>query len=74
MINGMGPWFYVDRSNTVVCCQKEGINAGVSAVVRHFAAQDVNMVILTNMEDGGWEPVWRIHEMVVSGEFDAGPK
>jgi len=53
-MNGMGPWFYVDRANTVVCCQKEGINAGVSAVVRHFAAQDINRVILSNMEDGGY--------------------
>ena len=60
-----GLWFYVDQSDEVVCCQKEGINAGVSGMIRHFPEQDINVVILSNMESGAWKPIWKIHEMIV---------
>jgi CubicO group peptidase (beta-lactamase class C family) len=70
MMYGYGLWFYVDRSDGVVCYQKEGINAGVSGLIRHFPAQDISVVILSNMEDGAWKPVWKIHEMVVAGQLD----
>jgi CubicO group peptidase (beta-lactamase class C family) len=69
MMYGYGLWFYVDQSGKVVCCQKEGINAGVSGLIRHFPDQDINVVILSNMVGGVWEPVWKIHEMVVAGQF-----
>jgi CubicO group peptidase (beta-lactamase class C family) len=62
---GYGMWFYVDGAGKVVCCEKEGINAGVSGMIRHFPEQDINVVILSNMESGAWEPVWKIHEMIV---------
>ncbi|MCP4540565.1 MAG: beta-lactamase family protein [Chloroflexi bacterium] len=67
---GYGVWFYVDKSGQVICCQKEGINAGVSGMIRHFPDRDINVVILSNMIGGAWGPVWKIHEMVVAGEFD----
>jgi CubicO group peptidase (beta-lactamase class C family) len=60
-----GLWFYVDQADQVVCCEKEGINAGVSGMIRHFPEQDINVVILSNMEGGAWKPVWKIHEMIV---------
>lgn len=63
---GYGLWFYVDKAGQVVCYQKEGINAGVSGVIRHFPQHDISVVILSNMEDGVWEPIWRVHEMVTS--------
>jgi CubicO group peptidase (beta-lactamase class C family) len=66
---GYGMWFYVDKSNKVVFYQKEGINAGVSGLIRHYPEHDLNVVILSNMEDGVWEPVWEIHEMVISGNL-----
>ena len=62
---GHGLWFYVDAAGQVVCYQKEGINAGVSGVIRHFPQRDLSVVILSNMEDGVWEPIWEIHERVV---------
>jgi len=68
---GYGLWFYVDSTKKVVCYQKEGINAGVSGLIRHFPDQDINVVILSNMESGVWEPVWKIHEMVITGQFGA---
>ena len=69
---GYGLWFYVDESDQVVCYQKEGINAGTSGLIRHFPANDINLVILSNMMGGVWNPVWKIHEMVVEGKFGIG--
>jgi len=63
-------WFYVEPDGKVVCLQKEGINAGVSGAMRYFPEQDINLVILSNMEEGVWDPVWKIHELVVDGRFD----
>jgi CubicO group peptidase (beta-lactamase class C family) len=66
---GFGLWFYVDPDGKVVCYQKEGINAGVSGLIRHFPDQDINVVLLANMEGAVWKPVWKIHEMVVAGHL-----
>ena len=66
MMYGMGMWFYVEPSGHIVCCQKEGCNAGVSAVMRYFFDQDINLVILSNMADGVWDPSWKIHELIVN--------
>lgn len=63
-------WFYVEKDGKIVCYQKEGVNAGVSGLLRHFPEQDINVIILSNMEDGVWGPVWKIHELVVDGEFE----
>jgi CubicO group peptidase (beta-lactamase class C family) len=69
MMYGYGLWFYIDRSGEIVCYQKEGANAGVSGLIRHFPKQDISIIMLSNMEDGVWDPVWEIHEMVVHGKF-----
>ena len=63
-------WFYVEPDGKIVCLQKEGVNAGVSGAMRYFPEQDINVIILTNMEDAVWEPIWKIHELVVSRQFD----
>lgn len=62
-------WFEVDQDGKVVCCQKEGENAGVSGLIRHFPDKDINVVILSNQENGAWGPVKKIHEMVVTGRI-----
>jgi len=64
---GLGLWFYVDPAGQVVFYEKEGQNAGVSAVVRHYPATDLSVVLLSNMEAGVWEPIWAIHERLVAG-------
>ena len=67
---GYGMWFYVsDASGEAICCQKEGMDAGVSGMIRHFPGQDINVVILSNMVSGAWKPIWFIHDMVVGSEF-----
>jgi CubicO group peptidase (beta-lactamase class C family) len=35
--------------------EKEGINAGVSAVLRHYPDSEITLVMLSNMEDGIWD-------------------
>ena len=57
------------RPNKVVCFEKEGMNVGVSGLIRHFPEQDITVTLLSNMEDGAWDPVWKIHEMVVDGQM-----
>jgi CubicO group peptidase (beta-lactamase class C family) len=71
MMYGYGLWFYVDQADNIVCYQKEGINAGASGLFRHFPKQNINVVILSNMMDGVWGPVWKIHEEITGGQFDA---
>jgi len=62
-------WFYVDKDGKVVCFQKEGVNSGVSGLIRHFPEQNINVVILSNMENGVWGPIWKIHELVITGKL-----
>jgi len=62
---GLGMWFYVEPDGHVVCCQKEGYNAGVSAVMRYFFDSDITLVILSNLADGAWEPSWEIHKLII---------
>ena len=68
---GYGMWFYVENgTDEVVHCQKEGINAGVSGMIRHYPKRDLNVVILSNMESGAWKPMRHIHDLVVDGRWD----
>ncbi len=62
---GYGLWFKVDPASQVAWYQKEGINAGVSGMLRHYPAQDLSVVVLSNMEAGAWAPVKEIHRRVV---------
>jgi hypothetical protein len=64
---GCGLEFLVSPAGQVVFCGKEGINAGVSGLVRHYPKEDLNVVLLSNMENGAWEPARKIHEMMVAG-------
>ena len=37
--------------------EKEGVNVGVGAVIHHFPEQDINVILLSHLEEGVWEPV-----------------
>ena len=65
-----GLWFMVDRQGRVICCEKEGVNAGVSAEIRRFPDRDLHAVVLSNMEIGSWGVMRFIHKMVIEGGFD----
>ena len=49
---GYGLWFYVEKDSEsggehIVCYQKEGINAGVSGMIRYFPDQKLIDIIVT---------------------------
>ena len=67
---GFGPWFRVDDDGTLVFFEKEGINVGVSGLVRHYPGRDLTVVMLSNLEKGVWAPIGVAHEMVIAGAFD----
>ncbi len=67
---GLGPWFRVEPDGRVLFLEKEGANPGVSGMVRHYPARDLTVVILSNMADGAWEPIRRVHDEVMAGAFD----
>jgi CubicO group peptidase (beta-lactamase class C family) len=56
--------FYLDAAGDVAFYQKEGINAGVSAVLRHYPARDLTVVLLSNLMQGVWGPLDRVHAML----------
>ena len=57
------------HAQQVVFCEKEGINAGVSGLIRHYPRADVNVVILSNMEQGVWTPIRKVHEIIIAGQL-----
>ena len=63
---GYGLVFYLDDTGQVVSYHKEGINVGVSAMLRYFPQQDVTVVLLSTLSAGVWAPMGKIHEHVVA--------
>jgi len=61
---GYGLVFYLDQAGQVVSYHKEGINPGVSAIIRHLPAQDINIVLLSTLSEGVWDPVGKIYELL----------
>ena len=59
--------FAIDDAGKVLFAEKEGMNAGVSAVICHYPDQDINVVLLANIQNGVWEPVRAIHRLLVAG-------
>jgi CubicO group peptidase (beta-lactamase class C family) len=66
---GYGLRFHVDQTGKVYCLEKEGVNVGVSGITSHFPEQDITVTLLSNMEDGAWDPAWKIHQMVIDGQI-----
>jgi len=64
---GYGICFAVDDAGKVLFAEKEGMNAGASAVIRHYPDQDINVVLLANIQNGVWEPVKTIHRLLMAG-------
>jgi hypothetical protein len=59
---GFGLEFEVDDDGTVRSFYKDGINAGASALLRHYPASGITLAILSNSEDGAWIPAQLIDE------------
>ena len=64
---GYGLVFYLDPAGQVVSYHKEGVNVGVSAMLRYFPAQDITVVLLATLSDGVWAPASQLHDWIISG-------
>jgi CubicO group peptidase (beta-lactamase class C family) len=65
MMYGYGMEFVEDESGHVLFAEKEGINAGVSAVLRYYPDTDLAVVLLSNTQRGVWEPRRAIHRLLL---------
>lgn len=63
---GFGFEFEVDGTGSVANYWKEGKNAGASGILTHYPKQAVTVVVLSNMQEGAWEPIERIQSMFSS--------
>ncbi len=61
---GFGFEFEVATDATISSYWKEGQNAGVSGILSHFPSSDVTFVVLSNLEDGAWEPIKSIETII----------
>lgn len=61
---GYGLEFTFDLDGLLLYYEKEGINAGTSAVLRHYPSTRTTLTILSNMEDGVWGPREEIDSML----------
>jgi CubicO group peptidase (beta-lactamase class C family) len=61
---GFGLEFVLDRDGAVWNTYKDGSNAGVSGIVRYYPADDLDVVVLTNLERGAWSPTDEIHRLI----------
>lgn len=50
---------------------KDGVNVGSSAMVRHHPDADVTVAVVSNSEDGAWEPLRLLDALVTAGPDDA---
>jgi hypothetical protein len=57
--------FFLKRQGEIDFYQKDGFNTGVSAIIRHFPAQEINVVLLSNRAEGVWAPIWEIHALLM---------
>lgn len=67
---GYGLAFYFNKSGDLMFYQKEGINAGTSAFLRHYPASNLTFVLLSNMMEGVWKPARKIHELIMEKHHD----
>jgi len=54
---GFGFEFELDADGEVVNHWKEGINVGVSGILSHWRRQEVTYAVLSNRQQGAWEPI-----------------
>jgi len=67
LMYGYGIELAVDGTGKVMFAQKEGNNAGVSAVIRHYPDEDITVILLANIQHGAWEPLRTIHRLLKAG-------
>ncbi len=65
---GFGFELELDAEGSVRSYWKEGINVGASGMLRHYPGHGLTVVVLSNLEDGAWEPL-RLIDRHVGGSL-----
>ena len=61
---GFGFEFETDADDVVQCYWKEGVNVGVSGILRHYPTKDITFAVLAVGEKAAWGPINAIDEAV----------
>jgi len=61
---GFGLEFDLDDDGSVLSYFQDGINAGASGILRHYPAENLDVVVLSNSEDGAWDVITEIDERI----------
>jgi len=59
---GFGLEFDLNDDGSVRSYYKDGIGAGASGIVRHYAEERLDIVVLSNSEDGAWPVIRELDE------------
>lgn len=59
---GFGLEFDLNEDGTVRSYYKEGINPGASGILRHYLEEELDVVVLSNSEEGAWSVIREIDE------------
>jgi CubicO group peptidase (beta-lactamase class C family) len=59
---GFGLEFDMNEDGTVRSYYKEGINAGASGILRHYVDEGIDIVVLSNSEEGAWPVIRELDE------------
>ncbi|WP_077299808.1 serine hydrolase domain-containing protein [Virgibacillus pantothenticus] len=63
---GYGLEFLIlNTTNDLVYMQKDGINAGVSCIMKYYPDKDITIIILANQDTDVWDLAWDIQDHVV---------
>ena len=63
---GYGLEFFQMKSDPFSFYQKDGCSTGASGIMRHYPAQDLNVILLSNMMRGAWEPSEKVHDLIIA--------
>jgi CubicO group peptidase (beta-lactamase class C family) len=63
---GFGFEFETDADDDVRCYWKEGVNVGVSGMLRHYPRKDITFAVLAVGENAAWSPIKTIDEAVAN--------
>lgn len=61
---GFGFEFETDADDVVRCYWKEGVNVGVSGMLRQYPTEDITFAVLAVGEQAAWKPIKAIDEAV----------
>lgn len=61
---GFGFEFETDADDVVRCYWKEGVNVGVSGMLRHYPREDISFAVLAVGENAAWRPIKAIDAAV----------